>query len=176
MQRPSAGGPSAGAPGPLAAVHRLALQTFRVLPPRVRFAIVRRTTPQFTVGTVVALQRGDEILVLRQRHHHGWTLPGGLLDRGETPREALVRELDEELALRLDVPEDPTAVVFQPRFRHIDAVFHLHLPEDARPRLEPDGTEVLDVAWRRADDPAIAEVALVALRRVPGLPGLTAAG
>ena len=37
------------------------------------------------------------------RAHRGqWALPGGRCDAGETPVEAALRELDEELALRLD--------------------------------------------------------------------------
>src|SRR3569623_2530823 len=39
----------------------------------------------------------------RLRAHRGqWALPGGRCDAGETPVEAALRELDEELALRLD--------------------------------------------------------------------------
>jgi 8-oxo-dGTP pyrophosphatase MutT (NUDIX family) len=37
------------------------------------------------------------------RSHGGqWALPGGRLDSGESPQQAALRELDEELALRLD--------------------------------------------------------------------------
>lgn len=160
--------------GIVTTLHRTALATFRHLPSRARFAIVRRTTPTFSVGTVLVVQRGDRLLVLRQRHHTGWTLPGGLLERGETPHQALVRELEEELQLgHLPVPERPAAVGFHPHERHIDAVFRVRLPEDTELTLVPDGTEVLATDWKRADDPDFAEVALIALRHLPGLPGLT---
>src|SRR6266702_8511674 len=51
---------------------------------------------------------GDDtafLLTLRASHlraHRGqWALPGGRCDAGETPVEAALRELDEELALKL---------------------------------------------------------------------------
>ena len=37
------------------------------------------------------------------RNHPGqWALPGGLIDPGETPEQAALRELEEEVALRVD--------------------------------------------------------------------------
>lgn len=40
---------------------------------------------------------------LRMTRHAGqWALPGGRIDAGETPLEAALRELDEELGVRLD--------------------------------------------------------------------------
>lgn len=37
-----------------------------------------------------------------RRHARQWALPGGRLDPGETPVEAALREMDEEIGLRLD--------------------------------------------------------------------------
>jgi 8-oxo-dGTP pyrophosphatase MutT (NUDIX family) len=40
------------------------------------------------------------------RAHRGqWALPGGRCDEGETPVEAVLRELDEEISLRLDATD-----------------------------------------------------------------------
>lgn len=58
---------------------------------------------------VAAIHVSDGRLLLSQRpagKHHGglWELPGGKVEPGETPEEALARELSEELNV---VPEAP---------------------------------------------------------------------
>ena len=54
----------------------------------------------------VALSDGNGRFLLQQRlpgKHHGgcWEFPGGKVERGETPRLALVREIEEELGITL---------------------------------------------------------------------------
>lgn len=42
------------------------------------------------------------LLMIERNDGHGWALPGGMLDEGETPRTAAARELEEETGLQLD--------------------------------------------------------------------------
>lgn len=53
--------------------------------------------PRFGVGAVVI--QGEKVLLVRRGQpplHRRWTLPGGLVELGETIEQALVREVREE--------------------------------------------------------------------------------
>lgn len=56
-------------------------------------------TPKVDVRGVVF--RGDRLLLARERVDGGWTLPGGWADVGETPAEAVVKEIREETGYRV---------------------------------------------------------------------------
>ena len=66
---------------------------------------VRLVEPRFTVtaGAVVQDEEG-RVLLLHHRYRagSGWGIPGGFLEKGEQPEEALRRELREEVGLEVD--------------------------------------------------------------------------
>ena len=71
-----------------------------------------------TIMLVVAAALQDEFgrwLVQRrpvQKHHGGlWEFPGGKVEAGENARQALVREIEEELGLQVD-PRDCATLTF----------------------------------------------------------------
>jgi 8-oxo-dGTP pyrophosphatase MutT (NUDIX family) len=128
-------------------LHALLLSTFRRTPAPLRRLAIRAIAPSFTVGSVAVIR--DEIgnlLLLRERHHSGWSLPGGLLGRHETPELALVRELREEIGVTVDAARVgvPSAVVDE-QVRRVDLVFVLTLPAgSAVIACEP---EVIEASW-----------------------------
>ena len=66
---------------------------------------MRLTHTRFTVtaGAVIFNDKG-EVLLLKHRFRagSGWGLPGGFMEKGEQPIDALRRELREEIGLELD--------------------------------------------------------------------------
>ncbi len=110
-----------------------ALLGFRVLPGPLKRMAVRAGTPNYTVGAVCVLEHEGEVLLLWQPHRRGWSLPGGLLVRGEEPADAVVREVREEIGLDID-PGDPVTVGVHPGSQSVDVVFRV-LVEGRRPSL-----------------------------------------
>src|SRR4029450_9518291 len=83
-------------------------KAWRFLPPRVRRWSMRVAHARFTVtaGALIFNDAGNVLLLKhRFRAGSGWGLPGGFLEQGEQPLEALKRELREEIGLEVDTAE-----------------------------------------------------------------------
>ncbi len=124
-------------------VRRFALRAYARLPRPVRIRLVRRLTPNFTVGALCFLEHESRVLMLRQRHRRGWTLPGGLLDRGEDAGSSVRREVLEETGLVI-TPAEPLTTVIDPRDRRVDVIFHV--PLSHRPSIVPS-SEAVSARW-----------------------------
>ncbi|MFI5953493.1 NUDIX hydrolase [Cryptosporangium sp. NPDC051539] len=136
------------------AVLRRAIQVFRRLPPKVRRPIVRLGTPNYTIGSVVLLRdHDDRLLLLQQPPQPGWSLPGGLLDKHEHPRDGGARELREETGVALPsealTPIVPNAHV-NPWVQEIDMVFTATVDSDAT-EVQVDGVEIQEAQWYSLD-------------------------
>jgi 8-oxo-dGTP diphosphatase len=155
-----------------------ALVGFRVTPGPVKRAVVRTVAPSYTVGAVCLLQHEESFLVLWQPHRRGWSLPGGLLGRGETPAQAVAREVAEEVGLQID-PGDPVTVRVDPVQQGIDVVFRVRL--DRRPRVRP-AHEARQARWTtrrelgRADRDTREILAVLADTHAPAREGRLIAG
>jgi len=125
------------------ALRRRVLTTYRRLPRRVRLALLHTVAPSHTVGALCFVEHEDRILLLRQHHRRGWTLPGGLLNRGEDAEQAVVRELREETGLVVEVGL-PVSLVIEPDARRVDVLFHVAV--DRRPAVTPS-SEATEAAW-----------------------------
>ncbi|MCF7811149.1 NUDIX hydrolase [bacterium] len=58
-------------------------------------------TPRLTVDAVIRLS-GGIVLIKRKNPPHGWALPGGFVDVGETVETAVRREAEEETGLVIE--------------------------------------------------------------------------
>jgi len=118
------------------------------------------------IAAYALIRRDDSVLLTRisgrGAHPGSWTLPGGGIDHGESPRLAVVREVQEECGVECMVGDliavhddhfDGTA----PTGRHEDfhgvhLIFAAALSDDAEPAVaEVDGTTDA-VAWASVGD------------------------
>jgi 8-oxo-dGTP diphosphatase len=117
-----------------------------------------RRNPSLTVDIVIELGRDSEperdsgpriVLVKRKNPPHGWALPGGFVDYGETVEAAAVREAYEETGLRVELVRQIhtySEPARDPRGHTVSVVFL------ARASGEPKGGDDASVA--KAFDPA----------------------
>ena len=100
----------------MAGFQNLIGKVWRRLPARLRRWSMRVAHPRFTVtaGALIFNQSG-QVLLLKHRFRagSGWGLPGGFLEAGEQPLDALRRELREELDLEVEDVEIFTARSFR---------------------------------------------------------------
>jgi 8-oxo-dGTP diphosphatase len=61
--------------------------------------------PLPTVDIIIELAGGGVVLIERKNPPHGWALPGGFVDYGESLETAAVREAEEETSLRVELIE-----------------------------------------------------------------------
>jgi 8-oxo-dGTP diphosphatase len=89
----------------VATLQNLISKIWRKLPGRMRRWTMRLAHPRFTVtaGAVIFNEQG-QVLLLKHRFRlgSGWGLPGGFLEKGEQPVDALRRELREEIGLEVE--------------------------------------------------------------------------
>jgi ADP-ribose pyrophosphatase len=108
-------------------------------------------------GSVAALPVDDEgrlVLVRQYRHPVGealWEVPAGILEKGESPEQAVRREVEEEVGRRAGHLQ--RWAVFHPTPGFCDEVLHLFRAtklQDVPVRRDED--EVLEVKWYTLDE------------------------
>ncbi|MGE5215569.1 MAG: NUDIX domain-containing protein [Chloroflexota bacterium] len=65
----------------------------------------KNRNPLLTVDIIIELARGEIVLIERKNPPHGWALPGGFVDYGESVENAAVREAREETSLDVKLTE-----------------------------------------------------------------------
>jgi len=100
-----------------------------------------------TVDIIIEIKRKDGkqgiVLIKRKNPPHGWVLPGGFVDYGESLEKAAVRESKEETSLdiklikQMHTYSEPTR---DPRFHTISTVFIAQA--NGQPKAQDDASEI----------------------------------
>ena len=123
---------------------------FRYLPGVVRRRAVRLGQPRFTVtaGAFVFDDQGRILLLEHEfRPDSRWGVPGGFLNKGEHPEEAMRRELREEVALEVD---DVQFLFVRTLARPRQVEIHFACTTKGNPT--PSSFEIRKAGWFAPDD------------------------
>ena len=124
-------------------------------------------SPVIRIVAAVVLDDRNHVLVVRKRGTTAFMQPGGKLEPGETPVQALRREIREELGV--DVVEESirslghhdAAAANEPGHRVAADLFLVSL--DGRPQ---PGAEIVEMAWVDPHSPGDIELAPLTLGAV----------
>lgn len=115
-----------------------------------------------TVNVVAAVIRDGNKIFATQRGYgefkDGWEFPGGKVEEGETPQEALKREIEEELETEIEVGDYLTTIEHDyPKFHLSMKCYWARIIEGKPVLLEHEAArwlsrdELDSVAWLPAD-------------------------
>jgi ADP-ribose pyrophosphatase YjhB (NUDIX family) len=122
-----------------AAVRRI----WKLLPSPARGRLVRITQSRFTVSAAAAIVNDSgEVLLLNHvlRPYASWGLPGGFIDAGEQPEEAIRREVIEGVGLGLNGLRLISVRVVR---SHVEMVFMAKPVGEA----QVSSREISDIGW-----------------------------
>lgn len=109
---------------------------------------MRAARPVIGIAAAAFLTRDGSILLVRKRGFDVFMQPGGKIDAGETPREALVRELREELDLDVDARDFTYAGLFsEEAANEPDTVVKAHVFLSFRPVEPRAAAEIEEARW-----------------------------
>jgi 8-oxo-dGTP diphosphatase len=117
------------------------------LPGSLRLKIIRVTQKKFTASVGVIITNADEKILLLEhilRPGSGWGIPGGFIEHGEQPDQAVHRELREETGIKL---ENVKMLRVRTINRHIEFLFRA----ESNDKAEVKSREIKSLDWFAVD-------------------------
>jgi 8-oxo-dGTP diphosphatase len=126
---------------------------WRHAPKSLRRGAIRLTQARFmvTAGAVVSDAEGRVLLLHhRFRAGSGWGIPGGFIEKGEQPEDAIRRELREEVGLELESARVAFARTLK-RPTQVEIIFRCRARAGGVAPA-PQSMEIKSVAWFKPDE------------------------
>lgn len=132
---------------------RPVMRVFRALPEPVRQRAVRAASPSYTLGAQARVERDDgRVLLVKAAYRWRWGMPGGLMDAGESPEDAVIRETKEETGLSIVVESDPIVLV-ETIMQRVNFIYRAVPAPGADPdALHAQASEILELGWFHPDE------------------------
>ncbi len=116
------------------------------------FFVWSRLSRGMTLGVrVIATDEQGQILLVKHTYLHGWWLPGGGVDRGETTHAAAIREVHEEAGLIATSEPRLLSIHSNERFFPGDHVAVFHIDRFNMTERTSHG-EIAEIGWFAPDD------------------------
>jgi 8-oxo-dGTP diphosphatase len=137
----------------------------------------KQRNPYPTTDIIIELSGGGIVLIERKNVPHGWAIPGGFIDAGESAEAAAIREAKEETCLDVTLLEQfhtYSAPDRDPRHHTIATVFIARA--DGEPRGADDALRAIVVTEKTLPSPIVFDHARIladyfAYRRTGRRPG-----
>ena len=95
-------------------------------------------------SAAVAVWHDGKLLKVRHSYRRGWSLPGGVVRRGEDPRFAACREVREEVGLNIQ-PDDLIPITDERLGSRLYYLYECRMAE--RPQIKIDNWEIVEARF-----------------------------
>ena len=121
---------------------------WRLISPGTRAWLVRSSQSSFTVSAAAIISNGNgKVLLLDHvlRPFSGWGFPGGFIENGEQPEDAIRREIREEIGIELSHLRLYTIRTIG---THVEILFFARA--DGEPKI--NSAEIMQIEWLDPND------------------------